>query len=80
MRDVIAHDEIDVKFAPHDGLDLVEEPAELGSKVASIALADDPSGRIIEVSEYRPSPGPGPAWPSFLVLNAFRASQYDPGS
>ncbi|MET3907537.1 hypothetical protein ABID59_001878 [Bradyrhizobium sp. S3.3.6] len=50
MRDVIVHDEIDVEFARHGGLDLVEQPAELGRKVASIALADDPSGRNNEGS------------------------------
>jgi hypothetical protein len=55
MRDVIVivHDEMDVEFARHGGLDLVEELTELGSTVASIALADDPSGRNIEGGEQR---------------------------
>ena len=42
MRGVIVHDEMDVEVARHGGLDLVEELAEFGGTVASIALADDP--------------------------------------
>jgi len=53
MRSVIVHDEMDVEFARHGGLDLVEELAELGSTVASVALADDPSGRNVEGGEQR---------------------------
>lgn len=38
MRGV--HDEMDVEFARHSGLDLVEELTEFGSTVTSLALAD----------------------------------------
>jgi len=50
---VVIHDDMDVKFARHGGLDLVEELAELGGTAASIALADDPSGRNVEGGEQR---------------------------
>ena len=53
MGSVVVHDEMDVEFAWHGGLDLVEELAELGGSVASIALADDPSGRNVEGGEQR---------------------------
>lgn len=53
MRDVIVHDEMDIEFARYGGLDLVEELAELGSTVAPVALADDPSGRNVEGGEQR---------------------------
>ena len=42
---------MDVETAWDGGLNLVEELAELGSTVASLALADDPSGRNVEGGE-----------------------------
>src|ERR1700754_4080221 len=56
--DVIVHHEMDVEFARHGGLDLVEELAELGSTVASVALADDSSGCNVESGEQRCSAVP----------------------
>ena len=53
MRGVIVHDEMDIEFAWHGGLDLVQELAELGGTVPSITLADDPSGRNVEGGEQR---------------------------
>jgi len=50
---VVIHDEMDIEFSWHGGLDLVEELAELGGTVASVALADDPSGRNVEGGEQR---------------------------
>ncbi|MGY4624477.1 hypothetical protein ACVWY3_002233 [Bradyrhizobium sp. USDA 4486] len=44
---------MDVEFARYGGLDLVEELAELGGSVASVAFADDPSGRNVESGEQR---------------------------
>ena len=51
MRGV--HDEMDVEFARHSGLDLVEELTEFGSTVTSLALADGSSGRNVESGEQR---------------------------
>jgi hypothetical protein len=42
----------------HGGLDLVEELAELGSAMTSIAPADDPSGRDVDGGEQRCSAVP----------------------
>lgn len=53
MRGVIVHDEMDVEFARHSGLDLVEELTEFGSTVTSLALADGSSGRNVESGEQR---------------------------
>src|SRR5579871_1405021 len=53
VRGVVIHDEMDIEFSWHGGLDLVEKLAELGGTVASVALADDPSGRNIEGGEQR---------------------------
>ena len=53
VRGVIVHDEMDVEFTRHGSLDLVEELAELGSAMASVALADDPSARNVEGGEQR---------------------------
>lgn len=44
---------MDVEFARYGGLDLVEELAELGGSVASVAFADDPSCRNVEGGEQR---------------------------
>lgn len=43
VRGIVIHDEMDVELARHGGLDLVQELAELGGTVPSVALADDPS-------------------------------------
>lgn len=53
MRGVIVHDEMDVEFARHSGLDLVEELTEFGSTVTSLALADGSPGRNVESGEQR---------------------------
>ena len=37
VRDVVVHDEMDVEFARHGGLDLVEELAELGGSAVEKA-------------------------------------------
>src|ERR1700756_3000539 len=50
---VIVHDEMDVEIARDCGLDLVEELAELGGPMASIALADNLAGGDIEGGEQR---------------------------
>lgn len=50
---VVVHDEMDVELARHSGLDLVQELAELGGTVPSVALADNPSGRNVEGGEQR---------------------------
>lgn len=52
-RGVIVHDEMDVEFGRHSGLDLVEELTEFGSTVTSLALADGSSGRNVESGEQR---------------------------
>jgi hypothetical protein len=41
---VIVHDEMDVEFARHCGLDLIQELAELGGAMATVALADNLAG------------------------------------
>ena len=53
VRGVIVHDEMDVESTRHGSLDLVEELAELGSTVASIALADDPPCWDVEGGKQR---------------------------
>ena len=53
MRGVIFHDEIDVEFARHGGLDRIEELAKLRSTVASVALANEPPSRNVEGGEQR---------------------------
>src|SRR3954465_11065360 len=53
MGGVVIHDEMDVEFARHGSLDLVEELAELSSTVPSVAFADNPSSRDVEGGEQR---------------------------
>jgi hypothetical protein len=44
VGNVIVHDEIDVEFGRHCGLDLIQELAELGGAMATVALADNLAG------------------------------------
>src|SRR5215467_9124155 len=58
---------MDIESARHGGLDFVEEFAELGGTVASIAPADDPSGCDVESGEQRSGAVPfvvmaSPSW------------------
>jgi hypothetical protein len=50
---VIVHDEMDVEFARHRGLDLIQELAELDGAMATVALADNLAGGDVEGSEQR---------------------------
>src|SRR3984893_13947734 len=50
---VIVHDKMDVELAWHCGLDLIQELAELGGAMATVALADNLAGGEVEGSEQR---------------------------